>query len=315
MGGVLAIFGGAFADVETVDSPIVVLRAPAPPRVRIEGMGFVMGSTPEEMEIATRMCMKETYGAICSDSYRTWYPAPMIRAEGFTHEVVVSTFEIDRTETTVESYRRCVSSGACAPPAFPTGDSRYDRPRFPVTHVRWEDAGDYCRWIGGRLPTEAEWELAARGSKGRAFPWGQLYNGHLANHGALATDSTDGSDGFVGLAPVGSFPDGKTEAGLLDMAGNASEWVFDFYDRDEEGFGYPRGKQVDPKGPSFGPYGHVVRGGSYRDPAFLLRTAARRASPEATREIGFRCAYDVTKTGGPPSRDASTRGPSVPSAP
>jgi formylglycine-generating enzyme required for sulfatase activity len=78
------------------------------------------------------------------------------------------------------------------------------------------------------------------------------------------------------------------------MAGNASEWVFDWYDRDEEGYGYGRGAAQNPKGPAYGPYGHVIRGGSYREAANWLRTASRRAWPHASRETGFRCAYDVS---------------------
>lgn len=287
-------------------SAVVVLHPPPTGRVRIPGASFVMGSTPEEMAAALRMCAKETYGDVCTESYRTWYPAPIVRAEGHAHEVVVSTFELDRTEVSVGAYAACVARGSCAPPSFPSGDPRYDAPDYPVTHVRWVDARDYCQWAGGRLPTEAEWELAAKGREGRTFPWGNLFNGHIANHGAFANDPTDGSDGFVGLAPIGSFPDGKTPSGLLDMAGNVAEWVEDFYDRDEEGFGYPRGKQVDPKGPPFGPYGHVLRGGSYRDAPFLVRTTARRASTEATREIGFRCAYSIAPTTASPRATGTT---------
>lgn len=261
-------------------------------RVFVRGATFVMGSTAAEMADAMRLCAREVYAAACAE-FRTWSPAQVIRAEGYAHEVEVSSFLIDKTEVTVEAYGRCVATGHCAPPSFPSGDPSYDRPTLPVTHVRWEDARDYCRFAGGRLPTEAEWELAAKGTGDRVFPWGDLYNPHLANHGAFADDTTDGSDGFVGLAPVGSFPDGRTKDGVYDMAGNAGEWVADFYDRDEEGFGYPRKKEIDPQGATYGPYGHVVRGGSFRDAGFMLRTTARRASSYATREIGFRCVAPV----------------------
>ena len=272
---------------------VVVLRPSLERRVRIAGGKFVMGSTASEMVRAMKLCEREPYGARC-ETRQGSTEGPWIRAEGNAHEVTLSDFEIDRSEVPVRRYARCVSAGACSPPSFPSGDARYDRPDLPVTHVRWDDAVAYCAWIGGRLPTEAEWEHAARGRAGHTFPWGDLYNPHLANHGAWADDPTDARDGFVGLAPIGSFPDGATPTGLLDMAGNASEWVWDWYDLDDEGYGYGRGAVVNPKGPAYGARGHVIRGGSYREAAHSLRTAARRAYPTATREVGFRCAYDVS---------------------
>lgn len=275
-----------------LDRGVVALKPPAARVIRITGGKFVMGSTALDMQRAVELCAKEPFGVRCRSA--TDEVGPYIRAEGHAHEVTLSDFGMDAVEVTVAGYARCVASGACLPPSFPAGDARYDQPTFPITHVRWEDGDAYCRWVGGRLPTESEWEHAARGRKGTAFPWGDLYNPRLSNHGAWADDPSDGRDGFVGLAPVGSFPDGATPTGLLDMAGNAAEWVYDFYDRDEEGFGYKRGAQVNPKGAPFAPYGHVVRGGSYRDGAHWTRTSARRPSLYPSRELGFRCAYDLT---------------------
>jgi formylglycine-generating enzyme required for sulfatase activity len=271
---------------------VVALRPSPERRIRIAGGRFVMGSTFEEMQDAMRLCAKELAGFACDDQHM-WSPAQSIRAEGHAHEVTLDDFMLDATEVTVERYGRCVAAGACAPAGFTAGDTRYDMPDFPVTHVTWQDAVNYCTWDGGRLPTEAEWELAARGHVNNTFPWGKVYSPRLANHGAFAQESTDGRDGFIGLAPVGSFPDGATPTGLLDMAGNVAEWVYDWYDRDEQQFGYRRGAQTNPKGPSFGQYGHVIRGGSYRDGAHELRAAARRASTYAQREVGFRCAASL----------------------
>lgn len=272
-----------------VSSGIVVLRPPTEGRVRIAGGRFAMGSTPSEMQSAMELCRREPLGTKCGQVGDE--AGPLVRAEGWAHDVTLAEFELDRTEVSVERYQRCVSASACTPPSFPAGDTRYDRPDFPVTHVRWDDAVAYCSWVGGRLPTEAEWEYAAQGRANHAFPWGDLYNPRLANHGMWAFDQSDARDGFIGLAPIGSFPDGATPTGLLDMAGNASEWVWDFYDRDDEGYGYGRGAQVNPKGPAFSPWGHAVRGGSYRNGSHEMRTAARRASSYAARDIGFRCAY------------------------
>src|ERR1700759_5060883 len=96
------------------------------------------------------------------------------------------------------------------------GAQRFNRPNFPVTFVTFDDAQRYCAFQGGRLPTEAEFERAARGVARRAFPWGQSYHSKLSNHGRLGVDATDSSDGFAELSPVGSFPDGATPEGVLD---------------------------------------------------------------------------------------------------
>jgi formylglycine-generating enzyme required for sulfatase activity len=122
-----------------------------------------------------------------------------------------------------------------------------------------------------------------------------VYNPHLANHGALATDRADATDGFVGLAPVGSFPDGATPLGVEDLAGNAAEWVADAFEIDPTGrpVGYAATAQIDPRPTVAGGY-HVVRGGSYEDPAVWLRASARDTTAMPRPEsIGFRCAADA----------------------
>ena len=285
---------------------IQALRPPRTGRVRIAGGTFEMGSTAREMFSALRLCESPTsspfstrqavYAPLCDDTE----VKNELRFEGQTHEVTLATFDLDRTEVRVADYARCVAAGRCAPPGFVPGDPRFDRPDFPVTLVRWEDAASYCAWAAGRLPTEAEWEFAARGAERRIFPWGDDYNPHLANHGAGGTpipldfDETDGSDGFVYLAPVGSFPDGATPLGVLDMAGNVAEWVSDFWgDSDENGYGYSSLPAVDPRGPITGVY-HVTRGGSYESAAAWLRTAARSGHIlPRTATVGFRCAADA----------------------
>ncbi len=277
--------GRARASVQEV----VVLAVPRSSRVRIPGGAFNMGSSPIEMQLAANACQNEILRDRCPQITHHF------RAEGQLHEVEVSPYDLDRMEVTVEDYARCVSAGSCPEPGFSRMDARFARPRLPVTHVSFAAARGYCGFVGGRLPTEAEFELAARGPEGRRYPWGRLWNPHLSNHGAFAADSTDGRDGFIGLAEVGSFPDGATPQGILDLAGNVAEWVSDFYELTEEGYGYSGAKAIDPTGPKTGAH-HVVRGGSYRDPPPFQRGASRMPSYlTESAEIGFRCAYSARK--------------------
>jgi formylglycine-generating enzyme required for sulfatase activity len=270
---------------------IQVLRPLPGGRVRIPGGTFVMGSSPAQMARAIALCEREIFALDCREEHFV----AKLRAEGTAHPVTLSSFEMDRTEVTVAAYDRCVSAGACAPPEL-SGDQRFTRPDYPVTHVRWSDADDYCRWAGGYLPTEAQWEYAARGLRGRDFPWGDDYNPHLANHGAWAEDPTDATDGFVRVAPVGSFPDGATPLGLLDMAGNVSEWVADVMGFDKFGIpvGYDDTPETDPKPRVTGGGPHIFRGGSFRDAASWLRATARDYDllPRPPW-VGFRCAADA----------------------
>ena len=260
-------------------------------RVRIPQGTFLMGSSPTAMVRAITLCREEVLSSRCeSDDV-----VAMVRAEGDAHPVTISAFDMDRTEVTVSAYERCAAAGVCAPPEIPRDVAGFLEPDLPITHIRWEDAAAFCRWAGGRLPTEAEWEYAARGAEDREFPWGNVYNPHLANHGAWADDQTDGTDGFRQLAPVGSFPDGATSLGLLDMAGNVAEWVADTFEIDDTGrpVGYPETAVVNPPAKTVGGL-HTVRGGSFRDPPMWLRSAARDFTQlPRPAWVGFRCAADL----------------------
>lgn len=160
--------------------------------------------------------------------------------------------------------------------------------RHPVVFVTWEDAQIYCKWAKAQLPTEAQWEKAARGTDGRKYPWGNSWSGKRCNwwKEPLATGMA-GSYAIRGTVPVGSFPLGISPYGLCDMAGNAMEWCNDWYDDKY----YSVSSSNNPKGPTTGRE-RVLRGGSwYNDVKACMRCANRwRWYPErGNKDIGFRC--------------------------
>jgi serine/threonine protein kinase len=194
-------------------------------------------------------------------------------------------FYIDKQEVTVARYRKCVRAGTCTAPD--TGGycnwGKSDREDHPVNCVNWEQARRYCAWAGGRLPSEAEWEKAARGTDGRRYPWG--------SEGATCARAVMAAAGCWKdrTWPVGSKPSGDSPCGAQDMAGNVWEWVNDWYGKDY----YASSPARNPPGPSSGNW-RVVRGGSWIEFAGSVRAAYRfYSSPPAFRfnhVVGFRCA-------------------------
>jgi len=176
----------------------------------------------------------------------------------------------------------------------PFGPDTFAHPDKPVVGVDWYDAYAYAAYVGKRLPTEAEWELAARGRDGRRWPWGNEWywgraNGGGEKKGMDITARGKEKDGFIYAAPVGSYPEGRSPLGCDDMAGNVSEWCADRYQSDY----YRSAPGVNPPGPTSGRL-RVIRGGSSQNLPSSLRCAKRFAyEPEfRTFTLGFRCAKD-----------------------
>jgi formylglycine-generating enzyme required for sulfatase activity len=281
------------AAVEAPTGRATVVQRPLEAMMAIRGGAFTMGASMELQSSALELCKDEI-----GPRNRVACQREVVETEGPQRKVYLSPFSIDRVEVTVGAWRACVQAGACSPAPLALADARFLRPNLPVTSVTWSEADQYCAWRGARLPTEAEWERAARGTDGRVWPWGNVLKPGAFNHGrfvgsddigsdVIALIRPDASDGAAFLAPVGAHPDGASPDGVLDLAGNVMEWTADYY-RSES----PQSlATVNPHGPDAGAM-RSVRGGSWRQPPFFARTSYREAATPETRstEIGLRCA-------------------------
>ena len=197
-------------------------------------------------------------------------------------DVYVDAFHLDRYEVSTARYRRYLDATHSQPPdGWEDVDAARDAD-LPVVGVAWNDADAYCQWAGKRLPSEAEWEKAARGTDARTFPWGDSPpTADQANFANAATNAYRG-----GLARIGTHPAGRSALGIDDLAGNAAEWVADWYAE-----GFSPSDRHNPKGPASGT-GKVIRGGGWHDPAPRISATRRFFADPATRsdDVGFRCA-------------------------
>jgi formylglycine-generating enzyme required for sulfatase activity len=263
--------------------PALLALPPPPDMIHVPAGEFVMGNDDGQVDYALRLC-NEYY----DDCQRDWF-----LDEQPPHAVYLDAFYIDETEVTNAMYQRCVEAGVCqVPTTCDWGEPTYgdaSKAEHPVVCVRWHDAKTYCEWTGARLPTEAEWEKAARGMDGRIYPWGNDFDGSKLNFCDVNCPYdwkyTSANDDYAETAPVGSYPSGASPYGALDMAGNVWEWVEDWYEAYPGSFFQSL---------YYGGQYRVIRGGAWYPYLWSNRCADRHwLGPwHGNPDIGFRCARD-----------------------
>jgi len=199
------------------------------------------------------------------------------------HALTIAPFWIDRTEVAVAAYRACVDAGACPKPSRASATCTYDAgdPELPVSCVHWKDADAYCHFANKRLPTEREWEYAARGTFPTSFPWG---TGPSCTNAITLLNEQSGKSCQPRPARVGSHPGGASIFGVMDLSGNVEEWTDDWYVESLGTGPAPRSGAA-----------HVLRGGGWLSPPSMSRTTSRNwgSALEAGPNVGFRCARDA----------------------
>lgn len=282
---------GGTTQAEPTAIPLVATAQPSPTPVPLNPTAAPQSGLPEAgtERISSVDGMTEVYipagtfmrGGVDANAKPAEMPATKVTMDGYW---------IDKVEVTNGMYLLCVTAGVCNLPHYGTqtlfkSETRPEYFRnpeyndYPVVYVGWGDADAYCKWAGRRLPSEAEWEYAARGAfpELRTFPWGdQLPDSSYANINYYMGDT----------ARVGSFPAGASPFGILDMAGNVLEWVNDFYDVNY----YSQGVSMNPSGPlaRSANFARVLRGGHYGDDWKFVRVSTRTSmvGPDPSQPVG-----------------------------
>jgi formylglycine-generating enzyme required for sulfatase activity len=261
--------------------------------VLIPSGSFLMGATDEQ---------KASVYAFGGSPKWMDFIKPLVESSGPAHEVFLDSFYILRNEVSNQEYEQFARATGRARRSPPPG---FDRPSQPAVVVTWNDARSYCAWAGARLPTEAEWEKAARGTQGFVYPWGNAWDAQkLQSMDRIAGKSLSTIEEWESwrkqylretpeatTADVGSFPKGASPYGVMDMAGNVWEWVADWFDPTY----YANSPRNNPKGPESGDF-RVLRGGAWDTPRVVNFTWLRQTfmPPSGARSVtGFRCAKDA----------------------
>jgi formylglycine-generating enzyme required for sulfatase activity len=331
---VAAALAGVGVAVAGRPGRVVRVEQPSHREVIVPAGKFVMGIDETDRRIAADAC-KEYYdpheaglqlvtpsGAVTTFCNR--YAEELEKMA--PREVGVGSFAIDREEVTVADYKKCVLAGACDLDALVAGDERYLRDDLPIVNVTWLDAVAFCKWRGARLPTEAEWERAARGDTKDAsehvWPWGNHERPNDFNHGRERSRAVreldrsvgagiglpvellgdpDASDGEALIAPPGRYPWGEGPFGTRDQAGNVAEWTADVCGEKDDTLGFENLPTINPRRDGNDlERKRVVRGGSWRQPAIFSRTNLRDPFgmwlydlDRRFAYIGFRCARSL----------------------
>ena len=247
--------------------------------VRIPRRMIELGASLKEVMSAAEACGREGR----NEGQKTQCsPEDFANERGNGPPQEVASFYLDQTEVSLFEYQQCVRARRCAPALPP--DRRPLDPLFPVTNLSFFDAQNFCHFRKARLPTEAEYESASRGSNRTLYPWGNFFHSGRANAGRAGLVHTDPVDGFEFWAPTLSFRDGRSPLGVLNLAGNVSEWTASPYIPHDRTPVDVRGRRK-----------YVVKGGDFASSPVHLRATARKGHlPEhRSSTIGFRCASDA----------------------